>query len=100
MADDILDPFLDADELNKIVREALDAWRDLALLGARNIFQRGGRMAGQEAMHDKVGEMMALQAQQDQFWAMLGDPNTLEGDRTRAQQGLLRFEQLTKELFG
>jgi len=100
VADDILDPFLDADELNKIVREALGSWRDLALLGAKNIFQRGGRMAGQEATHDKVGEMMALQAQQDQFWGILSDPNALEGDRVRAQQGLLRFEQLTAELFG
>ena len=93
-----IDPILDPDGQHDILKEQWQHCQDSIVLLFKNFFPRG-KMVGQVPETDKVRELTALITVHDRNLSIATDPKQLPGDRTMANNELLREEELKRLLF-
>ena len=92
-----IDPILDPDVQHRVLERQMQHFRDSLELLFKNFFPRG-KMVGQIPETDKVRELSGLIVVHDRNVSVAVDANALPGDRERANDELLREEELSREI--
>ena len=95
----IRDPILDANVGNRIIELMTKRFEDGLELILGNIYQRDGRMAGDEKITDKIDQFVYYANRHDENLSVVFDEQALPGDQERAQQELFEEDRLKDEIF-
>lgn len=98
MPSDTIDPILDPEVGQRVLKKQIQHFRDSLELLFKNLLPRG-YMVGQVPETDKVRELTNLIVEHDRNLSVASDPEELPGDRTMANNELLREEELKRLLF-
>lgn len=94
----IVDPILSPDRQNRIIEMTVKHYEDSVRLLMKNLWPHG-YTTGESPFQTKMEELLSLVLAHDQNLTVATDPAALAGDQARAQQGLLREQELREVAF-
>ena len=94
----IRDPIFDADVGNSMIERLDQRFEDGLELILGNVYQKDGRMAGDEEIIDKIDRFVYYADRHDENLDVVLDPTALPGNQERSQRELLQEEELKQEM--